>query len=55
MNCSVAPGAPEQRGRGERHLAQLVAPQERDAVRELADQEQRIAVHHPVIDARCSG
>ena len=44
-------GAPEQRGRGERDLAQLVAPQQHDAVRELADEIERILARHPVVDA----
>ena len=42
---------PEQRRRRERHLAELVAPQQRHAMRELADQVERVAADAPVVDA----
>jgi hypothetical protein len=44
-------GAPEQRRRRERDLAELVAPQQVDAVRELADQRERVAARRAVVDA----
>ncbi len=44
-------GAPEQRRGRERDLAQLVAPQQRHAVREVADQEERVLARRAMVDA----
>ena len=48
-------GAPEQRRRRERDLAQPVAPQQRHAMRELADQVERILARHRDGRRRCRG
>jgi hypothetical protein len=45
-------GPPEQRRRREGDLPQPITPQQRDAVRELADQVERVLARHAVVDAR---
>src|SRR5574343_1361326 len=44
-------GAPEQRGDGQRDLAQAVAPEQGEAVVEFVDQEPRVFLQDLVVDA----